>query len=348
MGRRSRPYLPPSGGGAAQWQLACLRSDPPGGLLQPEAGGARGGDGGVGDGEGGWRRRRGERPAEIGPGHVGSGPSREVKEVPPSQPVYRPLLLRLLLYLRLHLPPRRHPRLHPPPQGEGVPHRPAVVRRLHGRQVLLPSLCPGPMEAQHPHVPRTAPRPIPSPPPPPEGGWSHQRTRRRRRREPRGRWRGGQRGAWGGGRRRRRSRRLRPSRRGGGQTAAAPLRTRERRASRMSQGREGPSPSPPEMAGGGIRRTAGPRCLCPGDLAEGQPDCASAFRFRNAFGFSFGFRTAPPPLAGPPPGAGARAREREKVSGGMAADLCLPRRGGGRRWLASFASLGRVVLWRCG
>ena len=52
-----------------------------------------------------------------------------------------------------------------------------------------------------------------------------------------------------------------PSR--GGQTAAAPLRTRERRASRMSQGREGPSPSlspspsPPEMAGGGIRRTAG-------------------------------------------------------------------------------------------
>ena len=32
----------------------------------------------------------GERPAEIGPGHVGSGPSREVKEVPPFQPVYRP------------------------------------------------------------------------------------------------------------------------------------------------------------------------------------------------------------------------------------------------------------------
>ena len=50
------------------------------------------------------------------------------------------------------------------------------------------------------------------------------------------------------------------------------------------------------MAGGGIRSTAGTRCLCPGDLAEGQPDCAfaSAFRFRNAFGFSFGFRTAAP------------------------------------------------------
>ena len=52
-----------------------------------------------------------------------------------------------------------------------------------------------------------------------------------------------------------------PSR--GGADGGRPLRTRERRASRMSQGREGPSPSlspspsPPEMAGGGIRRTAG-------------------------------------------------------------------------------------------